>query len=140
MIRMASLAVVGSHAVNGVAALHTQLLISDVFPEFARMFPTRFCNQTNGVTPRRWLHQCNPGLASLITKKLDSSAWVKNLSLLQGLRPLADDKALQQEWMRVKEANKVCYYLYIVFSYVYNMYNHHKKISSSSVGATCKSY
>ena len=106
MVRMASLGVVGSHAVNGVAALHTQLLKSDVFPEFTRMFPARFLNETNGVTPRRWLAQCNPGLAALITKWLDTSAWVKDLSLLQGLRALADDPALQREWAAVKAGNK----------------------------------
>ena len=106
MVRMACLGVVGSHAVNGVAALHTQLLKADVFPEFTRMFPSRFLNETNGVTPRRWLNQCNPGLAALITRWLDTTAWVKDLSLLQGLRALAGDAKLQGEWAAVKAANK----------------------------------
>ena len=106
MVRMASLGVVGSHAVNGVAELHTALLKADVFPEFTRMFPSRFLNQTNGVTPRRWLHQCNPGLAALITAALDTTGWVKDLSLLQGLRALAEDAKLQEQWAAVKTANK----------------------------------
>lgn len=106
MIRMASLGIVGSHAVNGVAELHTELLKSDVFPHFYQLFPERFQNKTNGVTPRRWMNQCNPGLSSLVTKWLDSDAWLKNLDMLGGLRSVAEHPELQHEWMAVKKANK----------------------------------
>jgi len=106
MIRMANLGIVGSHAVNGVAELHSDLLKSDVFPEFFRMFPERFCNKTNGVTPRRWINQCNPGLSAIITKWLDSEDWLKHLDMLGSLRSVADTPELQREWAAVKQANK----------------------------------
>ena len=105
-IRMANLAIVGSHSVNGVAALHTELVKSHVFPEFAALFPERFNNQTNGVTPRRWINQANPHLAELLTKWLDTGAWLKNLDLLGGLRAYADDAALHAEWRHVKATAK----------------------------------
>lgn len=70
-VRMAHLAMVGSHTTNGVAAIHTELVKSAVFPDFFALFPERFQNKTNGVTPRRWINQCNPQLASIITKWLD---------------------------------------------------------------------
>jgi starch phosphorylase len=105
-VRMAHLAVVGSHSVNGVAALHTQLLCKDVLPDFAQMYPERFNNKTNGVTPRRWLLMCNPRLASLIDSRI-GEGWAKNLDLLRKLEPFAEDPTFVSEFMAVKRANKV---------------------------------
>ena len=104
---MANLAVVGSHAVNGVAALHTELLKKDLFPEFDSLYPGKFQNKTNGITPRRWLLDCNPALSKLITSKLGSLDWARNLDLLKGLEKYADDRAFQKEFMAIKRANKV---------------------------------
>ena len=106
MVRMANLAVVGSHAVNGVAALHTALLRRNLFPEFDALYPGKFQNKTNGITPRRWLLKCNPRLASLITHKLGSEAWARNLDLLRGLEKFAGDAAFQHDFMAIKRANK----------------------------------
>jgi starch phosphorylase len=107
MVRMANLAVVGSHTVNGVAALHTVLLKKDLFPEFDSLYPGKFQNKTNGITPRRWLLKSNPRLSSLITQKLGSEAWARDLALLRGLEKFADDAACQREFMAIKRANKV---------------------------------
>lgn len=104
-IRMAHLAVVGSHSVNGVAELHTQLLCRDVLPDFAEMFPERFNNKTNGITPRRWLLMCNPGLSELITSSI-GDGWVTDLEQLQKLEPLAEDAAFRSAFREVKRANK----------------------------------
>jgi starch phosphorylase len=109
MVRMAHLSVVGSHAVNGVAALHTALLKKDLFPEFDTLFPGKFQNKTNGVTPRRWLLKCNPRLAALITRTLPGKAstdWPRHLDLLRGLEKSADSTAFQSEFMAIKRANK----------------------------------
>ncbi|HWA84977.1 MAG TPA: glycogen/starch/alpha-glucan phosphorylase [Opitutus sp.] len=106
MIRMANLAVAASHAVNGVAALHTELLKKQLFPDFDALYPGKFQNKTNGITPRRWLAQCNPALAALITRTLGHTDWVRNLDLLRGLEKSADDPGFQQEFMAVKRANK----------------------------------
>ncbi|MDB6167008.1 MAG: malP [Lacunisphaera sp.] len=106
-VRMANLAVAGSHTVNGVAALHTQLLKKDLFPEFDALYPGKFQNKTNGITPRRWLLKTNPRLSDLITKKLGSEAWVRDLDLLKNLEKLAGDAAFQREFMSIKHANKV---------------------------------
>ena len=106
-IRMANLAVAGSHAVNGVAALHTELLKKELFPHFDALYPGKFQNKTNGITPRRWLLDCNPRLAQLITQRLGSQDWVRNLDLLRGLERWEDDRAFQQEFMAIKRANKV---------------------------------
>ncbi len=107
MVRMANLAVVGSHTVNGVAALHTALLKKDLFPEFDALYPGKFQNKTNGITPRRWVLKSNPRLSALITQKLGSPAWARNLDLLRGLEKFADDPAFQREFMAIKRANKV---------------------------------
>ncbi|MFZ5495300.1 MAG: glycogen/starch/alpha-glucan phosphorylase [Verrucomicrobiota bacterium] len=106
-VRMANLAVVGSHTVNGVAALHTALLKKDLFPEFDALYPGKFQNKTNGITPRRWLLKCNPRLSELITRRLGHDRWVRDLDLLRGLEKAAGDAAFQQEFMAVKRANKV---------------------------------
>lgn len=105
-VRMANLAIVSSHAVNGVAALHTHLLRTQVFPDFEAMFPDLIQNKTNGVTPRRWMNQCNPGLSALISSTLGSSTWLKELDELQGLRAHADDIDLIRPWMQIKQENK----------------------------------
>jgi len=106
-VRMANLAVAGSHTVNGVAALHTVLLKQDLFPEFDALYPGKFQNKTNGITPRRWLLKSNPQLSALITRQLGSEAWVRDLDLLRGLEKVADNAAFQKEFMAIKRANKV---------------------------------
>ncbi len=106
MVRMANLAVVGSHAVNGVAALHTALLRKHLFSEFDELYGSKFQNKTNGITPRRWLLQCNPRLSEYITKNLGHDKWVRDLDELHGLEKLATDKSAQQEFMAIKRANK----------------------------------
>ena len=106
-VRMANLAVVGSHAVNGVAELHTTLLRKQLFPEFDSLYPGKFQNKTNGITPRRWLLECNPHLAQLITDSLGDSTWPRELDRLKGLEKFAHDKAFQKKYMAVKRSNKV---------------------------------
>ncbi len=106
-VRMANLSVAGSHAVNGVAALHTALLKQNLFPEFDALYPGKFQNKTNGITPRRWLLKANPRLSDLITQRLGSEAWVRDLDLLRGLEKAAKDAAFQKEFMAIKRANKV---------------------------------
>ncbi len=104
-VRMAHLAVVGSHSVNGVAKLHTELLQSTVLRDFAEMFPERFNNKTNGVSPRRWLLLCNPRLARLITSRI-GKGWITDLDQLTKLEPLAEDPDFVREFQAVKRANK----------------------------------
>ena len=104
-IRMAYLAIVGSYSVNGVAALHSKLLQQGLFRDFAELWPAKFNNKTNGVTQRRWLAACNPGLAALISGRIGED-WVTDLDQLEQLAPLADDSDFQQEWRAVKQANK----------------------------------
>ncbi|MEI7892033.1 MAG: glycogen/starch/alpha-glucan phosphorylase [Myxococcales bacterium] len=104
-VRMANLALVGSHSVNGVAALHTEILKNEVFRDFFEMFPERFSNKTNGITPRRWLLQCNPRLASAITDRIGPT-WTTNLDRLQDLLPLAEDAAFCASIGAIKRANK----------------------------------
>ena len=105
-VRMAHLAVVGSMSVNGVAALHTELLRTRVLPEFNRVWPEKFNNKTNGVTPRRWLLSSNPWLSGLITRRLGGPGWAKNLDELQKLAAAADDPAFVEEFAQAKAAAK----------------------------------
>jgi starch phosphorylase len=104
-IRMANLATVGCHAVNGVAALHSTLLRQTVLRDFAELWPERFCNITNGVTPRRFMALSNPGLARLLNETV-GDGWAADLSLLRGLEARADDAAFHEKWRRVKRLNK----------------------------------
>ncbi len=106
MVRMAHLAVVGSHSINGVADLHTKLLKQDVMPDFAEMMPERFNNKTNGVTPRRWLLACNPKLARLINEAI-GDGWIRDCDKLQGLEKFADDAAFLKKFRDIKHQNKV---------------------------------
>ncbi|TVR72459.1 MAG: glycogen/starch/alpha-glucan phosphorylase [Spirochaetaceae bacterium] len=104
-IRMANLAILGSHSVNGVSALHTEIIKRDLFRDFHEMWPGKFNNKTNGITPRRWLKACNPLLSTLITGKIGEQ-WVTDLDELRKLRPLAENAPFRKEWRRVKRANK----------------------------------
>ena len=104
-VRMAHLATVGSHAVNGVAQLHSELLKQTVLRDFAELWPEKFCNVTNGVTPRRFVALSNPGLTQLITTRI-GDGWLKDLNQLRKLEPLADDPDFQDQWREVKLANK----------------------------------
>ncbi len=104
-VRMAHLACVGSHAINGVARLHTDLLKKTVLRDFYNLYPEKFSNKTNGVTPRRWMVLCNPGLTELITKKI-GSRWVKNLDELRRLEEFVEDEDFCSDWRLVKLNNK----------------------------------
>ncbi|MCB2019917.1 MAG: glycogen/starch/alpha-glucan phosphorylase [Rhizobacter sp.] len=104
-VRMAHLSVVGSHKVNGVSALHSELLVKTIFADFASLYPERFTNVTNGVTPRRWLAQANPGLAALLDRTIGSE-WRLDLQQLEGLAAHADSGALRAAFATVKHANK----------------------------------
>jgi glycogen phosphorylase len=105
MVRMANLSIVGSHAVNGVAALHSELVKTDLVPDFHEFFPGRFSNKTNGVTPRRWLRHANPGLSAWITERI-GEGWHLDLTELRALDAFAHDRQSQNEFMAVKQANK----------------------------------
>jgi len=105
MVRMAYLSVVGSTKVNGVAALHTELLKKHLFATFHELYPNKLINMTNGITPRRWLLACNPGLSALIDEKVGDD-WPKNLDQLQDIAKLADDAKFQKRFMEIKRANK----------------------------------
>ena len=104
-IRMAHLAIVGSHSINGVAALHSDLVKTSLVPDFYQLWPERFNNKTNGVTPRRWMLQANPGLSELITRRIGPE-WVCDLGRLRQLERFAEDMEFQQEFMQVKLNNK----------------------------------
>lgn len=104
-VRMANLAIVGSHSVNGVSALHSQILKDDLFHDFYELWPERFNNKTNGITQRRWLKHANRWLADLISSMI-GDGWVTDLDQLKKLIPLADDPEFQQRWIDVKRANK----------------------------------
>jgi len=113
MIRMANLAIVGSHSTNGVSKLHTELLKNQTFKDFYDVFPERFNNKTNGITPRRWLKKANPLLSDLITEKI-GDGWVTNLDELKKIAPLAEDKKFREKWMEVKRENKKMLAAYIL--------------------------
>jgi len=104
-VRMANLAIVGSHSTNGVAAIHSHLLQTVTVRDFAEMYPDRFNNKTNGVTPRRWLLLCNPALAGVITNGI-GDGWIRDLDQLQKLRPLAEDKVFRQAFLDAKDKAK----------------------------------
>ena len=104
-VRMAHLGIVGSHAVNGVARLHTELLKANLAPDFVQMWPDRFSNKTNGITQRRWLLACNPGLAALVTECV-GDGWVRDLDVLLKLAPFAEDPGFLRRFLAVKQANK----------------------------------
>ena len=104
-VRMAHLATVGSHAVNGVAALHTDLLKKDVLRGLYQMYPEKFSNKTNGITPRRWLALANPELAELISGRIGDE-WAANLSQLRKLEPFAEERAFREDWRQVQQRVK----------------------------------
>ncbi|EAR09607.1 glycogen/starch/alpha-glucan phosphorylase [Reinekea blandensis] len=105
MIRMGHLSAIGSHTVNGVAQIHSELVKKDLFPELNELWPGKFVNVTNGITPRRWMKACNPRLSTLIEKHIDDD-WPRYLDKLEGLKKFADDAEFQKEYMAIKHANK----------------------------------
>jgi starch phosphorylase len=108
MVRMAYLAIVGSHKVNGVAELHSDLIKTTIFKDFVKIFgPDKFTNVTNGITPRRWLHQANPRLSELIASKTGGLGFLKDLNILNDIEKYATDKEFKKEWAEIKYANKV---------------------------------
>lgn len=107
LVRMANLCVAGGYAVNGVAEIHSEIVKNEVFNDFYEMWPEKFQNKTNGVTPRRWIRFCNPDLSKIITKWTGSEDWVVNTEKLLTLRKFADNEDLQSEWREAKQRNKV---------------------------------
>ena len=104
-VRMAHLACVGSHAINGVAELHSELLKRDVLKDFYELWPQKFSNKTNGVTPRRWMVLSNPELSALICEHI-GTAWIKDLAQLKALEPLAENAEFRARWRAIKQHNK----------------------------------
>ncbi|KAK8472301.1 hypothetical protein PHAVU_002G168400 [Phaseolus vulgaris] len=107
MVRMANLCVAGGFSVNGVAAIHSEIVKVEVFNEFYKLWPEKFQNKTNGVTPRRWIRFCNPDLSKIITKWIGTEDWVTDLEKLAILRKFADNEDLQLEWIEAKKINKI---------------------------------
>ncbi|KAK6928120.1 Glycosyl transferase, family 35 [Dillenia turbinata] len=107
MVRMANLSVVGGHAVNGVAEIHSEIVKEQVFNEFYKLWPNKFQNKTNGVTPRRWIEFCNPDLSRIITKWTGTEDWVLNMEKLAELRKFTDNEELQAQWRAAKRSNKI---------------------------------
>ncbi|MGI6546071.1 MAG: glycogen/starch/alpha-glucan phosphorylase [Fastidiosipilaceae bacterium] len=106
-IRMAWLACYASYSINGVAALHTEILKDDTLKDWYELWPEKFSNKTNGVTPRRWLRMCNPELSDLLTELAGDDDWVKDLDALKKLEPFGEDKAVMKRLMKIKHNNKV---------------------------------
>jgi len=107
-VRMASLAIIGSYKVNGVAELHSELIKTTIFKDFVKVFgPDKFTNVTNGITPRRWLHQANPSLSELIASKIGGFEFLKDLDKLKGLLPYVSDPQFRDKWQSIKKANKM---------------------------------
>ena len=111
-VRMAYLGIVGSFSVNGVAALHSKLLTKGLFRDFYEMWPEKFNNKTNGVTPRRWMAHCNKGLSNLITESIGPN-WVRHLDKLEKLKQHADDTSFCEQWYQVKQTNKAALAKYV---------------------------
>ncbi|XP_038892882.1 alpha-1,4 glucan phosphorylase L-2 isozyme, chloroplastic/amyloplastic-like isoform X2 [Benincasa hispida] len=107
MIRMANLSVVGGYAVNGVAEIHSEIVRTEVFSDFYELWPEKFQNKTNGVTPRRWIRFCNPDLSKIITKWTGTEHWVTDTEKLATLRQFADSEHLQSMWKEAKRINKL---------------------------------
>jgi starch phosphorylase len=105
-VRMANLAIIGSHAINGVSALHTELIKTSLVPDFAQLWPERFSNKTNGVAPRRWILKANPGLARLLTRSV-GEGWITDLERVREIEKNSTDPAFQQEFMEIKWRNKM---------------------------------
>lgn len=104
-VRMANLAIVGSFAINGVAALHTEIIKTRIFPDFYKLYPNKFFNVTNGITPRRWLKTANPALSALISEKIGNE-WIKDLTKLKKLEKFVKDDQFIENWQNVKWLNK----------------------------------
>ncbi len=104
-VRMAHLAIVGSHAINGVSKLHSELLKTSLVPDFARLWPERFSNKTNGVAPRRWILKANPGLSALLTRTV-GEGWITDLEQIRGIEKFAGDAAFQDEFLKIKRRSK----------------------------------
>eukprot|EP00210_Caulerpa_lentillifera_P000038 g37.t1 len=113
VIKMAYLAIVASQYVNGVAAIHSELIKTTIFKPFYELMPQKFQNKTNGVTQRRWLAFCNPGLRQLITESLGTEDWIKDLTLLKGLHKFVEDPEFRKKWIQVKEKAKAAAFDYI---------------------------
>ncbi|KAJ7943370.1 Alpha-1,4 glucan phosphorylase [Quillaja saponaria] len=107
MVRMANLSVVGGHSVNGVAEIHSEIVKEEVFNEFYKLWPEKFQNKTNGVTPRRWIRFCNPDLCKILTKWIGTEDWVTDLKKFAILSKFADTEDLKLEWKEAKRRNKI---------------------------------
>ncbi|MGF1563257.1 MAG: glycogen/starch/alpha-glucan phosphorylase [Geminicoccaceae bacterium] len=105
-VRMGNMAFIGSHKINGVSALHTDLMRETVFRDLNTLYPERIINQTNGITPRRWLYECNPGLSGLISEAI-GDGWIGDLERIEAIEPLADDSSFRERYAAAKRANKV---------------------------------